>query len=179
MITLVSFKTGDLIFFFCVWKSPDRFPTGHGLSRGQAWAGQSLWAWLRLQFWKAEAAKSQALPTAFRPSRAGTTLLQGPSYKLIAALGNDFSLHRWPYQCYHWHWTLQWKSNERKMKASTMPPKSYTQTTTFVAGRRPSPLCLLLIGAPPTNLRRNWMTTTPGLTYQGETISFLPNVLWI
>ena len=55
-------------------KSPDRFPTGRGLSRGRAWASWSLWARLRLQFWKADAAKSQALPMAFRPSRAGTTL---------------------------------------------------------------------------------------------------------
>ena len=52
-------------FFVRAWKSPDNYPTG------RAWAGPSLWA---LQFWKAEAAKSRALPTAFRPSRAGTTL---------------------------------------------------------------------------------------------------------
>ena len=73
MIASLSFKTGDLIFF-CAWKSPDRFPTGRGLSRGQTWAGRSLWAWLRLQFRKAEATKTWALPTTFRPSRAGTTL---------------------------------------------------------------------------------------------------------
>ena len=76
MIASLSFKTGDLIFFFCAWKSPDRFPTGCGLSLGRAWAGRSLLARLRLQFWKAEAAKSRVLPTAFRPSRAGTTLVR-------------------------------------------------------------------------------------------------------
>ena len=45
----------------------------------------------------------------------------------------------------------------RTMKASTMFPVSYTQTTTFVAGRRPSPLCLLLIGTAlhqPTTITR-------------------------
>ena len=45
-----------------------------GLSRAWAWASPSLWAWLRLQFWKAEATKSRALTMAFRLSQAGTTL---------------------------------------------------------------------------------------------------------
>ena len=40
-------------------------------------------------------------------------------------------------------------ASQRTMKASTMPPVSYTQTTTCVAGRRPSLLCLPLIGTPP------------------------------
>ena len=64
----MSSKTGD---FVRAWKSPDKFPTG-----------PSLWARLRLQFWKAEAAKSRALPTAFRPSRAGTTLIENHTMRL-------------------------------------------------------------------------------------------------
>ena len=96
MIASLSFKTGDLIFFFCVWKSPDRFPTGRGLSLGRAWASRSLWAWLRLQFWKAEAAKSRALPTAFRPSRAGTTLAAAFKAQFLGEF-KAYACHQYPF----------------------------------------------------------------------------------
>ena len=46
-----------------------------GLSWSRAWAGPGLPARLRLQISKAEAEKCRALPAAFRPSRAGTSLL--------------------------------------------------------------------------------------------------------
>ena len=47
--------------------------------------------------------------------------------------------------CFNWFWDCSLRFSLR-MKASMTLPVSYTQTTTFVAVRHPSPLCLLLIG---------------------------------
>ena len=122
MIALLSFKTGDLIFFFCAWKSPDRFPTGRGLSRGQAWASRILWARLRLQFWKAEAAKSRALPMAFRPSRAGTTLIPASGWLSLC----------WRYQHQDGHYFVGDTSVRMAVVLLEIPVSGWTCLSWFV-----------------------------------------------
>jgi hypothetical protein len=62
-------------------------PTSHGSGQAKLELSRHWWLWPGLKILKAEATESQAKAVAFRPSRAGTSLVGPTQNVIIVSLG--------------------------------------------------------------------------------------------